>query len=338
MYGYKEDIYRKVLTKAVDNISGINDAVDEICEKGYKNLYLVGTGGTYAMASPLSYLLKTGSTIPWYYEIAAELLVSKPKQFGKGTVMITASLSGTTAETISAAKYAKEQGATVIALVGEKECPLAAYADYVFENREATNDDLVEEIYIQYFAIAARFMKNNGEFDKYNAFTDALRKMPDVLQKVREDNDERALAFAEKHKDTKFHMCVGAGNTWGETYCFAMCVLEEMQWIATKSIHAAEFFHGTVEMTEKDMSFMLFKGEDETRALVDRVENFVRKYSDVVQVWDTKDYALEGVPEDVRGLVSPLVMAAQLERVSAHFEHVRNHSLEIRRYYRTVEY
>lgn len=162
--------------------------------------------------------------------------------------------------------------------------------------------------------------------------------MPEVLQKVREDNDERALAFAEKHKDTKFHMCVGAGNTWGETYCFAMCVLEEMQWIATKSIHAAEFFHGTVEMTEKDMSFMLFKGEDETRPLLDRVEKFVRKYSDVVQVWDTKDYELKGVDPSVRGLVSPLVMAAQLERVSAHFEHVRNHSLEIRRYYRTVKY
>lgn len=67
-------------------------------------------------------------------------------------------------------------------------------------------------------------------------------------------------------------------------------------------------------------------------------EKFVRKYSDVVQVWDTKDYELKGVDPSVRGLVSPLVMAAQLERVSAHFEHVRNHSLEIRRYYRTVEY
>lgn len=65
--------------------------------------------------------------------------------------------------------------------------------------------------------------------------------MPEVLLKVREQNDERALAFAEKHKDTGFHMCVGAGNTWGETYCFAMCVLEEMLWIPTKSIHAAEF-------------------------------------------------------------------------------------------------
>ena len=124
----------------------------------------------------------------------------------------------------------------------------------------------------------------------------------------------------------------------GETYCFAMCVLEEMQWIATKSIHAAEFFHGTVEMTEKDMSFMLMKGEDETRPLVDRVENFVRKYSDVVEVWDTKDFELEGIDEDMRKFMSPMVMSSQLERVSAHFEHVRNHSLEIRRYYRTVEY
>ena len=240
--------------------------------------------------------------------------------------------------TDNTAKYAKEVGATVIVLVGEKECPLTEYADYVFENRTASNDDLVEEIYIQYFALGARFMKNNGEFPEYEKFIDALKQMPEVLQKVREDNDERALAFAEKHKDTKFHMCVGAGNTWGETYCFAMCVLEEMQWIATKSIHAAEFFHGTVEMTEKDMSFMLFKGEDETRPLLDRVEKFVRKYSDVVQVWDTKDYELKGVDPSVRGLVSPLVMAAQLERVSAHFEHVRNHSLEIRRYYRTVKY
>lgn len=105
-----------------------------------------------------------------------------------------------------------------------------------------------------------------------------------------------------------------------------------------KSIHAAEFFHGTVEMTDKNMSFMLFKGEDETRPLVDRVENFVRKYSDVVQVWDTRDYPLEGIDADMRKYVSPMVMSTQLERVSAHFEHVKDHSLDIRRYYRTVEY
>lgn len=337
MYGFENEKYLKVLHGAADNINKIKDIIDEVDKKGYKNVYLVGTGGTYSMVSPLAYMLKTNSTIEWYYEIAAELVVSKPKRLTKDSLLITASLSGTTKETITAVEYATSVGATVISLVGEADSPLGKASTYAIAN-EASNDNLCEEMYMQLFAIGAYLIKKNGEFQECDRFIENLKRMPEVLLKVREENDERALAFAEKHKDTKFHMCVGAGNTWGETYCFAMCVLEEMQWIATKSIHAAEFFHGTVEMTEKNMSFMLFKGEDETRALVDRVEKFVNRYSDVVEVWDTKDYKLEGIDEDMRKFVAPMVMASQLERVSAHFEHVRNHSLEIRRYYRTVEY
>lgn len=337
MYGFENETYLKVLHGAVDNIEVIKDIIEKVEEKGFDNVFLVGTGGTYSMVSPLAYMLKTNSTLEWYYEIAAELVAAKPKKLGERSLMITASLSGTTKETIAAAEYATSVGATVISLVGEADSPLGVASTYAVAN-EASNDNLCEEIYMQLFTIGALLMKANGDFPECDRFLENLRKMPEALLRVREKNDERALAFAEKHKDTKFHMCVGAGNTWGETYCFAMCVLEEMQWIATKSIHAAEFFHGTVEMTEKDMSFMLMKGEDETRPLVDRVENFVRKYSDVVEVWDTKDFELEGIDEDMRKFMSPMVMSSQLERVSAHFEHVRNHSLEIRRYYRTVEY
>ena len=42
------------------------------------------------------------------HEIAAELVTAKPKQLTKDSVVITASLSGTTVETINAAKYAKK--------------------------------------------------------------------------------------------------------------------------------------------------------------------------------------------------------------------------------------
>ncbi|MDZ7673046.1 MAG: hypothetical protein U5K53_09505 [Halanaerobiales bacterium] len=54
-----------------------------------------------------------------------------------------------------------------------------------------------------------------------------------------------------------------------------LCVsLEEMQWIKTKSIHAAEFFHGTLELVEEDTSIIMLYGEDETRPLMDRVYGF----------------------------------------------------------------
>lgn len=337
MYGFENETFLNVLHGAVDNIEVIKEVLDKASEKGYENIFLIGTGGTYSMLSPLSYMLKTNSTLEWYYDIAAEFVKAKPKKLTEKSLMITASLSGDTKETVEAAEYAVSAGAQVIAFVGSADSPLGKAATYPIANA-ASNDNLVEEIHIQLFALGALLMKRNGEFEQCDRFLDNLRRMPEVLLKVREQNDERALAFAKKHKDTKFHMFVGAGNTWGETYCFAMCVLEEMQWIATKSIHAAEFFHGTIEMTEKDMSFVLIKGEDETRPLVDRVENFVKQHSDCVEVFDTKDYALEGIDEDMRKYVAPTVTSTQLERVSAHFEHIREHSLEIRRYYRTVEY
>lgn len=337
MYGFKEERFLEVMNGAVSNIEEINTIADTVSQKGYENLYLVGTGGTYAIISPLAYMFKTNSQLVYYHDIAAETLIAKPKSLNEHSVVITSSLTGTTQETIDLVNYARTVGATTIGFVGNAETILGKSVDYCVEN-DAENDNLVEELHLQFFALGARLMKNNNEFPQYEEFVETLRKIPEVLLQVRRDNDQRALEFAQKHKNTEFHMFVGAGNTWGETYCFSMCVLEEMQWIATKSIHAAEFFHGTIEMTQKDMSFVLLKGEDETRELVDRVESFVSQYSDVVQVFDTKDYALEGVSEAMRKYVSPMVMATQLERVSAHFEHVRDHSLELRRYYRTVKY
>jgi fructoselysine-6-phosphate deglycase len=40
----------------------------------------------------------------------------------------------------------------------------------------------------------------------------------------------------------------------------------------------------------------------------------------------------------VRALISPVLLAAALERVSAHLEVLRDHPLTTRRYYRRVEY
>ncbi len=46
-----------------------------------------------------------------------------------------------------------------------------------------------------------------------------------------------------------------------------MCILEEMQWIRTRPVHASDFFHGTLELVEKGVSVILFKGEDEAGRL-----------------------------------------------------------------------
>ena len=45
-----------------------------------------------------------------------------------------------------------------------------------------------------------------------------------------------------------------------------------------------------------------------------------------------------GISTKFRWLLSPVVINAVLSRVSKNFEEIRNHSLDIRRYYRKLEY
>jgi fructoselysine-6-phosphate deglycase len=117
-----------------------------------------------------------------------------------------------------------------------------------------------------------------------------------------------------------------------------MCILEEMQWIRTRPVHAADFFHGTLELVEPGVGVFVFKGEDSCRPLSDRVENFARRYTDRVRVLDAAEAELPGVSPRVRALISPIVLATQLERLSAHLEVLRDHPLTTRRYYKRVEY
>jgi fructoselysine-6-phosphate deglycase len=111
-----------------------------------------------------------------------------------------------------------------------------------------------------------------------------------------------------------------------------------MQWIRTRPVHASDFFHGTLELVEKDVSVIVLTGEDEARPLSQRVERFAPRFTDKVQILDTKDFQLPEISDSTRALISPVLLATVFERLSAHLEVLRNHPLTTRRYYKRLEY
>nr|WP_234888337.1 hypothetical protein [Agrobacterium larrymoorei] len=80
-----------------------------------------------------------------------------------------------------------------------------------------------------------------------------------------------------------------------------MCYLMEMQWKHASWFNANEFLHGAFEVVQPDTPVLLFKGEDDTRAVIDRVETFLNKNTKRCLVVDSKDYTLPGVPASMRG-------------------------------------
>ncbi|WP_010281151.1 SIS domain-containing protein [Bacillus timonensis] len=337
MYNFDVERFLNIQNGALSLQDDFEEAIDTIVERGIENVFFVGTGGATILMFPAEYILKTNSTLPVFTEISSELMRMNHQHLSQKSLVILPSLSGTTKETVEAAAFCKDKGATTISLVGHANTPLATMTDYTFVNF-AADDTSCESFYLQSYLLAFRLMYKRNELPNYHQIVEELKQLPTALVKVKEDTEDRASAFAKKHKDTPYHILSGTGVDWGETYYYAMCILEEMQWIKTRPVHASDFFHGTLELVEEDTSIILLKGEGLSRPLTERVQRFAEYYTKELTVFDTKDYELKGISDEVRSLVSPIVLATLLERVSCHLEKERNHPLSTRRYYKKVPF
>jgi len=117
-----------------------------------------------------------------------------------------------------------------------------------------------------------------------------------------------------------------------------MCYWEEQMWIRTKSITCQEFFHGMLEIIERDTPITLFVGEDEQRPLAERVARFLPKINGNYTIIDTKEFELKGISPEFRGSISHLVLRAVNCRVDTYMELELRHPNTIRRYYRQFDY
>ncbi|MEV4565388.1 SIS domain-containing protein [Nonomuraea sp. NPDC049419] len=333
MLGFNEPEFVSQVASAVALRPRIEELVDRLVDEGFDTLLLVGAGGTYALTWPYEHLARRLSTLDVRSAIAAELVVSGDARLGERTVAVFTSVSGTTDDSIRAIEHCKEKGAYTIAFTGYPDSPIATTVDAALVSEPKT-----WPFDMQLLLFMTRLLARRGEFEGYETFADELAGLPKILVEVARQAEPVAAAFADAHKDTDYHFLIGGGNLWGFTYLYSMCILEEMQWLRTTRVHSAEFFHGSLELLEEDTSVIVFQGEDETRPLTDRAEAFARRVSKDVTVFDTRDYPLTGISPEHRHLLAPVVLDTVMGRVSKHLERVRDHSLDLRRYYRVMDY
>ena len=309
----------------------INEVVDELCDKGYDNICWLGIGGTWASSLQAVVHMKEFSAIETFAENAAEYLTTGNKRIGKGTIVIVSTVTGSTIEMVKGVKKAQEDGAVVLGFIDVPTTELAQMVDY--EIAYKANEQL------KFFMVADRFMHNNKEIDWYDrVYAEFDQHLGKALAEVEKAADDFAKEYALKHHDDKLHYFVGAGNQWGATYSYAMCYWEEQHWIRTKSITAGEFFHGMLEIVDRDTPVTVFVGEDSQRSLSKRVVDFLPRICGNYTIIDTADYKLEGISPEFRGMISHLVMHAVNNRIDVHIEHINCHPMEIRRYYRRLDY
>ncbi|KRF27513.1 SIS domain-containing protein [Phycicoccus sp. Soil802] len=315
------------LTATVAERDAIATVVRDVVDRGLRNVYFVGAGGSIICSYPAHYLLQQKASFPAFQLQSDELNTSVPAVMGPGSLVVLASYTGTTKETVAAAKTAKATGATVIA-AAKPGSPLAEAADVAFTGKS----DLFELV------VAFELLAATGAELDTEAVDQALAALPAAVRHAVEQAEAQLADIAEAFKDEPITYVLGSGPSYGWAYGLAMCFLQEMQWKHAAAFNSGEFFQGAFEMVDDDTAVLLWVGDDASRPMGERAKTFLDQYCKKAQYVDVRDLELPGIPESVRGEVSPIVVGALANRLAQHYESVRGHDLETRRYMFKVEY
>jgi fructoselysine 6-phosphate deglycase len=316
------------LQETVDQREAVNAVVRGLVDQGLRNVYFVGAGGSLICSYPAHYVLQREADFPSFQVQSDELNCSVPALMGPGSLVVLASYTGTTKETVAAAKTAKATGATVIAVAREGS-PLAQAVDVHFKGKSD-----VFEVLVAYALLQATGAKGYDD----DAATSALNALPKAILSAVEESEDKLRGIAAAIKDEPIIYVLGSGPSYAWAYGMAMCFLQEMQWKHAAGFNSGEFFQGAFEMVTEDTAVLNFVGEDPTRPMAERARTFLDTYTRKAHHVDVRDLRLPGVPAELRQDVSPLVIAELANRLAQHFEAVRGHHLDQRRYMFRVQY
>ncbi len=95
LYKFDEEKYLQEGDAVYAQRKEVEAIADKIAEQGYKNIFLLGIGGTEFEFAQFDYLVKKYSDIELYAINAADVNTVHPKNLTKDSLVITASASGT---------------------------------------------------------------------------------------------------------------------------------------------------------------------------------------------------------------------------------------------------
>lgn len=301
--------------------------VAELVEGGLQSIYFIGAGGSLICSYPAHYLLTRLSDVPAFQLQSDEFNCAPPALMGPRSLAVLASYTGTTKETVAAARQARETGATVIT-AAKADSPLAAEATRNF----AAKSDVFE------FMIGYAVLKATGRLDNAADVDASLAALPQALHSAVEQADRALAETAADFKDDPITYVYGSGPSQAWAYGFAMCYLQEMQWMHAAGYNAGEFLQGAFEVVDDDSATILWLAEDASRPVALRTKAFLERYAKRTHYIDTAELELPGIADSVRGDFSTLVIGALASRLAQHYESVRGHDLQTRRYMFKVDY
>lgn len=300
-------------------------------------IYFVSCGAPNRIMLGLQYWIEHFSrTLEVRRYFPAEFMQSNPPRLDERTLVVLASKSGTTMESVEAARFFATRPCLTVGVTQTADLPLAQQVQHTLLMGQTG------EAYFGCFmllqAMVGGILAEREQWPLQTKLMRSLAALPAVLAAAAADTDSRGSEEARQYKDDKVLYLLGSGPMFTAAYVLGVCILAESQWMHVLPVEAAEFFHGPFESVDETTPVMLFLGEDPSRPQMERALAFCQRYSERLMVYDSKDFAMPGIDPEIRPLVAPYVVGLASERLAAHLAVWHKQPLTTRRYMWKTEY
>lgn len=225
--------------------------------KDIRNIHIVACGTSYHAGLVARYWIEDQAGLPCQVEVASEYRyrnVSVPE----GTLLITISQSGETADTLAALSYAKKQGYLgTLAICNVAGSSLVRQADWRLltqagpEIGVASTKAFTTQLVALLWLTTALAQERKRAPEMIAANVRALRGLPEMVKKVLElDGEIENLShtFANKHHA----LFLGRGTHYPIAMEGAL-KLKEISYIHAEAYAAGELKHGPLALVDEDM-------------------------------------------------------------------------------------
>ncbi len=317
--------------KAAINLrSSIEEIVDSICENGYSNIVMIGTGRSYCHALQLQYIANMISDVSFYAVRAIDYVFNGMDKVNQESVVIIESAQGDDEYLIEAVEMCRQKRCRIVGIINDSSSPLASMSDYLISFP-------VGSLYKRYYLLF-RILNKSDMFDDYEEFCEMLEKVPDVCIQAgkRFMNNLAGTTAAIAGANNLF--LIGDGIIWEQVNSYCMYSLEESLWIRSQSINIGDLFHGAIEVIDKNSTVIIFKGTDESSVLADRAYRYLTRICENVVMIDIAAYIPENAFGKYKKLLTPFVFKMIQNILNKSLEVEMRHPLSIRRYVGNLEF
>lgn len=321
------------------NTRKIIESVVQARQGKIQHVYLIACGGSLVDMYPAKYFLDSESAALYSGIMTAnEFVQVPPKALGAHSLVIVCSHGGNTPESVAAAALAQQRGAQTVTLTHNPHSQLAEHADHNMLYTWGDHADAQENPATLMLGLCVELLQQTEGYAHYADFRQALAQLEPVIAAACRQVQPRCAAFAERYQRESLFYILSSGASFGMAYGAAICSLMEMQRLHAAAIHSGEFFHGPFEVTDVQTPHILLMNTGRTRALDQRVSDFLGQYAEKVEIIDAQELGLDALPASVREFFNPVLFYRVICEYRAALAAIRQHPLETRRYMGKVPY